>query len=1675
MRTTLEYEELRIRVRRLGTGRYLVAVNGPTSMAGVLEPGPDAAGFRAKLDRLITVELGEAPTNDDHMANRLRELGRELFQCLLGGPVAEAVDEAFRRVRRQRPQRALRLRFDLPPELDELPVEALATPSNQAQGMLALNYDVSPVRSLPGDLPWSRLPDPASEPSHIRLLVAVASPAGTGLPPLQAGKEIAELRRELPEAVVKKRVVLGVTRRKLEDALDDQADHPTAVLLIAHGRYDPERGEGVVFLETEDGGPDPVPAQLLSGILAKARQLRLVALNICAGADGARLEPFSGLAQALVGRGVPAVVAMRGRISDLAAARFSPVLLDGVAKNKTIDESVTTARRYISDLPGHTTIEWTTPVLFVHEDCTQGRLFKAREIRAGREPTTDPLREGSAALRHVRDLDGHLSPDDFIAAARFLRAQGKWDDARELLQPADLRELSEEHQCLYDEALVELSWPSVDALCSAVATEQNEEEAGRRLDELRATTDELWNTTEGEKHPYLSCLAAEVDALRRLTGLLEEARKAESCEDWSAALRCYGEVLAERPLGFRDVRERQAAAHEALRRNVHEQARRAEEAGDWPAAIAAYEQAPDVPGSATRAVYARGRAAAADGDWPGARDAFVQAVDLIDDPDGDDRALWAAWRDYAAGRAAEHDRLWDEAAALYEQTSGFLDSADRVLYVRGRKADACGDWQGVIDGFARLGDPFEDGDVGRRRLFARARLAVGRADWASVLALLADMADADRDGAVGLLRRKARAGQAEAAGDWGEAAALYAPYADSAEFRDPHLYARARAHEAHERWDEALAAFEELPDGYEDAPLRRGYVRARLAEQHASAEPDWRAIADAYKELPEDFADVPKRACYARARSAELKGDWTGAAEETDALGAYRDAPVLGDYARARLAEADHDWPRAADLYRRCAGRRDADGRGAFAEGRVLEAAGRWSAALDAYTRVPGHLDAGEGHGEDLRGRAEACVKRLRWLLDGVPWADGLADMPLIPDPCALRDPTFPYLALKSAGISAGSSTDVVNDAAFALLERGAMTWPARVAWDELRLPAKRLRLDAMLYEVRDPPRLRERLAELTPDDGPDLLDVLCRRSPDEVPLLLLLARGRDDAIAAWEERLHDSPGDMTLVHALAVAHLWQARELDESGAWEHSVRAWEQSLAYWATVLYDDAHWDRWMRARAVSYERPVASGDVARLQTVVEKALFELLAGYERRHAQQGQTEQGQAYQALIDRLEIELRAARELKDVGGLPAGRLAEPLVCGPGYLRMAGLEMPFAELLRRLDREAEEGRDPGRYAVRMLRWFFSELATASSFFWQHRFDDALRALPVAPGSLTDRPGDCAGKAAASAAHVRSCEHCGEFLTRSPAYALLSRRRARLIQDSADLAVRAHLALAQIAITRADLERTLSEFAAALRVSRGAGMEVRTQRAAARMVLGRIEALSGQRGSRRGAGLDEAVTLLERAKPVIGSMDGDLLARYEAGYAEVLAERGVWRGSECTQYDQEADPVSGEDDLRRALAINPTNAYARDNLARALVFSLDGRRDGAGPAEKLAVLLEALAILHAGLLAIPTHRWFVRTLGRALEALETVALGELDYDRLSGLIQEVGGDLDSVDDRTERAWELIRKAGRMARHGDQWGALYQLIRAVRLAPDDDDVRDALLTLLRTRQEPEGTDAS
>jgi len=283
-----------------------------------------------------------------------REDGAELFRAIFKGEVRERWLQSLAKLAEGRGLR-LRLRLEGSPELVGLPWECLYDPDHKA--FLALKVETPVVRYLEVAVE----PLPLQAPVPLRMLVVTANPHGTE--PLNIEREIREIKSAL--APLGSRVQIELLDRPSLADLEGRLQECHVLHFIGHGSFDELSGSGTLLLEGRNGQARTIDVDDLAGLLPQHHGLRLVVLNACQGARHSDRDAFSGVAQGLVQKGVPAVVAMRHDIADEAAILFAGTLYKSLARGAAIDEAVTFGRKAISSDHGDT---WATPALYLRQD-----------------------------------------------------------------------------------------------------------------------------------------------------------------------------------------------------------------------------------------------------------------------------------------------------------------------------------------------------------------------------------------------------------------------------------------------------------------------------------------------------------------------------------------------------------------------------------------------------------------------------------------------------------------------------------------------------------------------------------------------------------------------------------------------------------------------------------------------------------------------------------------------------------------------------------------------------------------------------------------------------------------------------------------------------------------------------------------------------------------------------------------------------------------------------------------------------------------------------------------------------------------------------------------------------------------------------------------------------------
>lgn len=383
----MRYQTLDLHVTRRDDDGFVVHAewaHGRGSDVFEIDPG-----LESDLARLATHEVDRA---------FLRDVGRRLFDRLLRsgeGHAGEQLNQCWGATKRQ-PGRGMRIRLRFgAPSVGALPWEFLFWPSRDC--FVGTSVRTGLVRFLD-------VPDTLADPEvRLPVRVLIVSPRA---PDLDSRTEVDNLTSVLDGlAGVEYGVLDGVvTRDRIRDALREleyQVLH-----FIGHGGVD-ESGPYIV-LNLEAGNDRPATGdeglddEQFAGLLENHPSLELITLNSCRGATQGPGGPFVGMAQRLVARGVPAVVAMQFRIYDRVALHFAREFYRSLFTGRNrgdVEVAVARARKALeTDFPDTPALG--TPVLLLNRE--HGVLFDLVSGRFLRDVPTSV--ERAHVLRGVEEI-----------------------------------------------------------------------------------------------------------------------------------------------------------------------------------------------------------------------------------------------------------------------------------------------------------------------------------------------------------------------------------------------------------------------------------------------------------------------------------------------------------------------------------------------------------------------------------------------------------------------------------------------------------------------------------------------------------------------------------------------------------------------------------------------------------------------------------------------------------------------------------------------------------------------------------------------------------------------------------------------------------------------------------------------------------------------------------------------------------------------------------------------------------------------------------------------------------------------------------------------------------------------------------------------------------------------
>ncbi len=422
-RADIQYLDFDIVLDRTDDGYFAHVVGSPAGPArNRFDPFSDLERERLNTFRAIVSghRRGKRRIDSPEM-HAAKDIGGRLFARVFAGSVGDCYRSCLDHVR-TRPGTGLRVRLRMgsAPELADLPWEFLYDAMENQ--FLSLSVQTPLVRYL--EIRRPVLPLAIAPP--LRVLVMISNPSDIG--DLDVEREWRQLREAVADLEARGLVAFDRLENATLEALQRQLRQANYHVFhyIGHAGFDEACDDGVLILEDERGRSYPVNAERLGNILHDEESLRLAVLNACEGARSSVKDPFSGLAQSLVQKGIPAVIAMQFEISDDAAITLSHEFYRALGEGYPADASLAEARKMIANA---NELEWGTPVLFLRSP--DGHLFDVGAVDPAAAADAQARQEAAARAAHEAEAARRREAEEQRAAEEESRRQEEERRARE--------------------------------------------------------------------------------------------------------------------------------------------------------------------------------------------------------------------------------------------------------------------------------------------------------------------------------------------------------------------------------------------------------------------------------------------------------------------------------------------------------------------------------------------------------------------------------------------------------------------------------------------------------------------------------------------------------------------------------------------------------------------------------------------------------------------------------------------------------------------------------------------------------------------------------------------------------------------------------------------------------------------------------------------------------------------------------------------------------------------------------------------------------------------------------------------------------------------------------------------------------------------------------------------
>jgi tetratricopeptide (TPR) repeat protein len=323
---------------------------------------------------LLSPRSGELPTIDPNipLPPNLVQFGQTLFDALFHGTIYQSWVTAKGIAHNRR--EVLHLRLGLKGDvLPRLPWEVL----HEGNRPLATGADVvfSRYQATYGSMSTVLTPyrSPVVEQNQpLRILMVLAAPTDQEV--LELEREANHLREELThENGSVGKIELTILNQPGREQLTNALERGRFQVLHYAGHSNLGASGGDLYLVSDRTGlTEVLSGDDLAGLLVN-NGIRMAVFNSCRGVYAATADPTNitesgNLTEALLRRGVPAVLAMAERIPDDVALTLSRLFYHNLKQHYPIDLSLSRARQGLLSSYGSNQLYWSLPILYLNPD-----------------------------------------------------------------------------------------------------------------------------------------------------------------------------------------------------------------------------------------------------------------------------------------------------------------------------------------------------------------------------------------------------------------------------------------------------------------------------------------------------------------------------------------------------------------------------------------------------------------------------------------------------------------------------------------------------------------------------------------------------------------------------------------------------------------------------------------------------------------------------------------------------------------------------------------------------------------------------------------------------------------------------------------------------------------------------------------------------------------------------------------------------------------------------------------------------------------------------------------------------------------------------------------------------------------------------------------------------------